>query len=221
METMGQTLRDISLFTDLSDDTLAHLAHVVVRRVCAPGEIVIVERLQCRAAYFIAEGDVRVLRTSHDGREQVLVRLGAGESFNTAAAFQRQAGNHATVQAISETVVYAISCDDFHALVSEHPDLALAVLQDFAERLGHLVDLVETLSLYTVRGRLARFLLDHAEAGEVEKRWTQAEMAARLGTVRDMIGRSIRAFADAGLLRVDRQRIMLLDREGLEEETKH
>jgi CRP/FNR family transcriptional regulator len=80
------------------------------------------------------------------------------------------------------------------------------------------VDLVEDLSLRTVRGRLARLLLEEAESGEVTRHWTQAEIAARLGTVREMIGRTLRALADAGHIRIDRQRIVLLDREGLEAE---
>jgi CRP/FNR family cyclic AMP-dependent transcriptional regulator len=105
--------------------------------------------------------------------------------------------------------------------VGECPELALAILQDFAARLDHLTNLVEDLSLRTVRGRLARLLLDHAEADAVTRRWTQEEIAAHLGTVRDMVGRTLRAFADAGLVRMDRQRIMLLDREGLEAEAQH
>jgi CRP/FNR family transcriptional regulator len=71
-----------------------------------------------------------------------------------------------------------------------------------------------------VRGRLARFLLEQAEAGAVTRRWTQEEIAAYLGTVRDMVGRTLRAFADAGLVRLERQRIVLLDREGLEAEAE-
>jgi len=104
----------------------------------------------------------------------------------------------------------------------------LALLQDFADRLDHLTILVEDLSLRTVRGRLARFLLEHASTelggtvgeGEVARRWTQDEIAAHLGTVRDTVGRTLRAFVDAGLVRMDRQRIVLLDREGLEAEAQ-
>jgi len=128
--------------------------------------------------------------------------------------------NHATVQALTPVTLYTILCDDLRQLVGECPQLALAILHDFAERLDHLTNLVESLSLHTVRGRLARFLLEHAES-DVARRFTQEEIAARLGTVRDMVGRTLRAFASAGLLRVDRQRIVLLDREGLEDEAQH
>ena len=199
---------------------------MAVRRVYAPGEAIIIEGDPCQAAYFIAEGQVRVYRLSPGGREQVLARLGPGQTFNTVPPFQPQGVNHANVQAATETTLYAIVSDDFRRLVGECPELALAILQDFAARLDHLTNLVEDLSLRTVRGRLAGFLLEHAstelsgtaEAGEVTWRWTQDEIAAHLGTVRDMVGRTLRAFADAGLVRMDRQRIVLLDREGLEAE---
>jgi len=51
-------------------------------------------------------------------------------------------------------------------------------------------------------------------------RWTQQEMAAQIGTVREVVARTLRAFADAGLLRVERHRIILLDRAGLEAEAR-
>jgi len=228
METTIQDLRHISLFADLSGETLARVASVAIRHTYAPGEIIILEGDPCRAAYFVAEGQVRVYRLSPGGREQVLVRLGPGQAFNTVPPFKPHGVNHATAEALTPATLYAITCEDFHRLVMECPELALAILQDFAGRLDHLTNLVEDLSLRTVRGRLARFLLEHAstelsgtaEADAVTQRWTQEEIAAHLGTVRDMVGRTLRAFADAGLVRMERQRIMLLDREGLEAEAQ-
>lgn len=218
MELPVTGLRNIPLFSKLSDDTLTRLASVAVRRAYEPDETIIVEGLPCEAAYFIAKGQVRGCRTSPSGREQVLVRLGPGQSFNTVPPFQPDGVNHATVQAVDAVVVYAVSREDLRRLVRECPDLSLVLLEDFADRLDHLTDLVEDLSLRTVRGRLARFLLEQAEAGEVTRRWTQAEIAAQLGTVREMVGRALRSFADADLIRMHRQRIVLLDRAGLEME---
>jgi CRP/FNR family transcriptional regulator len=218
MKSQANHLRRIPLFSDLPPETLSHLANVLIRRTYGPDETIILEGVPSEAAYFLGQGHVRVLRTSPDGREQVLVQLGPGQSFNTVPPFRPQGTNHATVQAIDQVTVYAILQDDLHQLLSEHPAFALALLRDFANRLDHLTDLVEDLSLRTVRGRVARLLLEQADAGEVTRRWTQAEIAARLGTVREMIGRTLSALADAGLIRVDRQRIVLLDREGLEAE---
>ncbi len=220
METTAQALRRISFFAGLSDETLARVASVAIHRTYAPGETVILEGDPCQAAYFVAQGQVRVYRLSPAGREQVLVRLGPGQAFNTVPPFKPHGVNHATVEALMPITLYAISCDDLHRLVMECPELALAILRDFAGRLDHLTNLVEDLSLRTVRGRLARFLLEQAEADEIARRWTQEEIAVHLGTVRDMVGRTLRAFADAGLVRMERQRIMLLDREGLETEAQ-
>lgn len=211
-------LRRISLFADLPHETLARLARVAIRRIYEEDEIIILEGAPPRAAYFISRGHARASRVSPEGREQVLVRLGPGQSFNTVPLFQPDGVNHATVQAVDRVTLYAVAREDLLRLVRHDATLAMALLRDFADRLDHLTDLVEDLSLRTVRGRLARFLLDQAEEGEVTATWTQAEIAARLGTVREMISRTLRTFADAGLIRMDHQRIVLLDREGLEAE---
>jgi CRP/FNR family transcriptional regulator len=220
MESTPHALRRISLFASLSDDALARIASVTYARACTPGETIIFEGDPCETVFFIAKGQVRVYRLSPSGREQVLARLGPGQTFNTVPPFQSRGVNHATVEALTPVALYVISSDAFCRLVGECAELALVILQDFATRLDHLTNLVEDLSLRTVRGRLARFLLERADAGEIARRWTQEEIAAYLGTVRDMVGRTLRSFADAGLVRMDRQRILLLDREGLEAETE-
>ncbi len=213
-------LRSIPLFARLSPQTLSLLARVAVRRTYTPGQVVIWAGEPCQAAYFIVEGEVRVSRLAPGGREQILARLGPGQTFNTVPPFRPQGVNHATVRAVAPVVLYAVPADDLRRLVRECTDLALVLLEDFAQRLDHLTRLAEDLALRSVRGRLARFLLDHAEASQVTRRWTQEEIAAHLGTVRDMVGRTLRAFAEEGLIRMERQRIMLMDRERLEREAR-
>ena len=213
-------LRTISLFAALSDEALARVAQLASARPFAPGELLILEGEPCREAYFLAAGRIRVLRLSPSGRQQVLVQLGAGEAFNTVPAFQERGLNHATVEAITSGLLYSVSVGDLRQLVAACPEMALALLGDFANKLDHLTNLVEDLALRTVRGRLARFLLEQAGDTGVTRRWTQDEIAAQLGTVRDMVGRTLRSFADAGLVRRDRDRIVLLQRAGLRAEAE-
>ena len=215
-----EALRRIPLLADLSDEALARVADATLARTYEPGETIIFEGDPCQAAYFVAAGQVRVYRLSSVGREQVLARLGPGQAFNTVPPFRPNGVNHATVEALAPVTLYVISNDDLRRLVDEYPELALVLLQDFADRLDHLTNLVEDLSLRTVRGRLARLLLEHVNEEAITRRWTQDEIAAHLGTVRDMVGRTLRAFVGAGLIRMDRQRIVLLDREGLEIEVQ-
>lgn len=218
MDSGVEVLRRVGLFAGLSDEALGRVSRVAGARTYDPGEPIVFEGDPCRAAYFIAAGRVRVSRVSPEGREQVLAELGPGQSFNTVPPFQAQGVNHATVEAITEAILYVVAADALRDLVSECPEVALALLRDFAGRLDHLTDLVEDLSLRTVRGRLARFLLERADEAGVAQQWTQAEIAVRLGTVRDVVGRVLRDLAEAGLVRLERQRIVLLDRAGLEAE---
>jgi CRP/FNR family transcriptional regulator len=187
-----------------------------VRRSYSAGQTILLEGDPSRAAYVIEQGQVRVYRTSLAGREQVLAVLGAGDAFNLTSVFQQASRNRASAEAVSDTSIFVIHREGLLATVRESPDLALALLRHLSDRLDHLTNLVEDLSLRTVRGRLARFLLRNASEGAVQRRWTQDEIASQLGTVRDVIGRSLRALEDEGLVRVDRHRIILTDREALE-----
>jgi CRP/FNR family transcriptional regulator len=227
-------LRTVTLFRSLSDATLRQIAAASIIQDYQSEEHILMQGEPCRAVYFILKGEVRVYRVSREGREQVLVRLHPGQAFNTVPAFQEDGRNPANAVSLAEVKLCALLKDDFAHLVRTHGDLAIAILRDFADRLTHLTDLVEGLALHTVQGRLARFLLDHATGSSerqeprtkaqvdgsppetVKLRWTQQEIATHLGTVRDMVGRGLRAFQDADLIRLDRSRIILLNRQGLE-----
>jgi CRP-like cAMP-binding protein len=221
MKQDSSTFQEISLFAGLSDGTLSQIARLAIQRSYPPGSLLILEGDPSTTAYFILSGDVQIFRLAPDGREQIMVQLGPGQAFNTAPLFQPDGTNHASARARTEVVVYVLRKDDFLQLLQTCPDLALAILEDFAGRLTHLTDLVEQLALHSIRGRLARFLIAQADHDQVTKRWTQDDIATHLGTVRDMVGRTLRAFSDAGLIRRDRQKIILLDREGLESESQH
>lgn len=197
------------------------LANTITPRTYRAEALIVVEGDPCEAAYFIIEGTVEVYRLSSQGRQQVLVRLGPGQAFNTVPLFQAEGRNHASVVARTDVTLYALFKHDFPRALRECPDLALVILQDFADRLAHLTDLVEDLALRSVRGRLARFLLQQADDAAVTPKWTQDEMAAYLGTVRDMIGRSLRALTDEQMIRLERGRIVLLDRAALEAEAQN
>lgn len=103
-------------------------------------------------------------------------------------------------------------------LLDTHPQFARLVIQDLAGRVVHLIALVEDLSLRSVEARLARLLLEKASGDRVQrKRWaTQTEIASRLGTVPDVVSRTLRRLAERGLIQISRQEIILVDRAGLE-----
>lgn len=206
-------LKSIPYFAGLSPQALTDLAARASQRTYARREIIVLEGEPGRAVYFVVSGQVRVFKLSPEGREQVLDRLGPGGVLNLVPAFDG-GPNPASAEAVNVATLYAIPVEDLQVAVRRNPALAEAFLADLAARLRRLAELVADLSFRTVRARLARFLLRQAQ--ERGRRLTQAEMAAELGTVRDVIGRTLVDFQNEGLIRMDRHRIVIVNRKGLE-----
>jgi CRP/FNR family transcriptional regulator len=127
------------------------------------------------------------------------------------------------VVALEEVNVWSIPAEVFLGLIEKYPALAMAVIRHLSQRVLHYIGLVEDLSLRNVEARLASTLLQHAEARNghliVPRRgWTTFdEMAVRLGTVRDVLSRGLKTLEAEGLLKVEKQAILLLDPKGLME----
>jgi len=205
-------------FAGLDEPALNALAQVAIRRAYGEGQMVFLEGDPGVGLHIVEEGWLKVVKMSPDGREQVIHFLGPGETFNAMSVFTEMS-NQATVVAMEPSVTWLIRREEMLHLLDTHPSLARAMIQNLAKRVQHLVMLVEDLSLRTVEARLARMLISSGGDGAVpRRRWaTQSEMAARLGTVPDVISRSLRKLAAEGLIQVSRHQIQILDVKGLKQ----
>lgn len=208
-------LKRIKVLKDLPSPTLARIAEVAVPAHFSSGQLLFLAGEHCQAIYLLVSGHIAVYRISPEGRRQILSQIHPGEMFNVVPPFLPEPVNPASAEAITDVLVYAIRLENFQRLLSEEHDFALKLLSTFALRLQHMTALVEDLALHSVRERLARFLLDHADSGGFSG-FTYDEMAERLGTVRDVIGRCLRAMEGEGILRRERGQLILLNRARLE-----
>jgi CRP/FNR family transcriptional regulator len=171
--------------------------------------------------HIVATGLIRARRLSLEGREYVFEYIGPGQALNLASALD-SGTNLANGEAIVQTTTYAIPCNHFRQFVHDHPAVAVAALTRLSGQVRHLSDTVEDLALHSVRARLARFLLSSGVTRPAPAHhWTQEEIAAHIGTVRDVVGRTLRIFARSGLIRRERGRLVIVDREGLEQEAQY
>ena len=220
--TLTELLRKVNLLQSISDAALQKLVGSAVRRSYSAGTILFVEGDPVVGFYLIESGQVKISRVSQDGREYILLLLGKGDSFNEVAALDG-GPNPATATAQSDAVVHCILRHELRRIVCENPDLAWAMIESISRRARHLVGMVQDLSMRSVKGRLANLLLDQAEANEANaapRMLTQEEMASRLGTVREMVGRALRTLASDGIIEFDRHRIVILDVERLRKEAE-
>jgi CRP/FNR family transcriptional regulator len=210
-------LQTISFFKGLDSDLLSQLASHAQGRHYAVGEMVFLEGEKSYGLYFLESGFLKVVKMSPSGREQVLLFLKPGQSFNEIGAFTTHP-NPATVIVLEAARVWLIPKQEVMRLLRSNPDFAQHVIESMAERMQYLVMLVEDLSLRSVMGRLARLILDSATEDILHRpRWyTQSVVAARLGTVTDVIQRTLRRLEADGLIEVKREVIRIKKREQLE-----
>jgi CRP/FNR family transcriptional regulator len=155
---------------------------------------------------------------SLEGRKYVLDYFGPGQFFNLAAALNGGT-NKASVEAVTDTMTLVLPCDQLYEIVRVEPGVALAAIEYLASAVSQLSDAVADLALHTVRTRLARFLLSQScNHGRLARSWTQEDIAARIGSVRDVVGRALRSFLSEGLIRWERNRLAVADLDGLTRE---
>lgn len=198
-------------------ERLAALAHP---RHFEAGQVIYIEGEPAEVFYLLERGWIKATRMSRDGREQAMLFLESGELFGDIAVFSGRT-YPGTVVALESVDVWTIPAREFLALTKQYPELAMAVIRHLSDRVLHYIGLVEDLSLRSVESRLANTLLQHAEArnGQLivpRRDWTTFdEMAVRLGTVRDVLSRGLKTLEAEGLLKVEKQAIVLLDPKGL------
>ncbi|MBN1640477.1 MAG: Crp/Fnr family transcriptional regulator [Anaerolineae bacterium] len=214
-------LRQIGLLAQVSERALRRLARVTTTQTYEDGRLILLEGDIGAPVLFVRAGSVRVYRASLGGREQNLIHLHAGDALNLPAAFAEPGAAPASAMAVGEVTVLRIPRADFRRIASETPEIALAVLGDLAGKLYHFTELSHDLGLRTVRGRLARFLLTHAQAeDDVLVRWTHQEIASQIGTVREVVSRTLHTFRKEGLIEMRRQQVVVSDPEAMAREAE-
>jgi len=213
-----ENLSSVPFFAKLDDQVMAIIRQSVSSLRYAADEIVFIQGEQSAGLHIVQEGWLKAIIISPLGREQIIRLLGPGDVFNEISLLT-DGRNRVTVQALEDTRLWVIGWKKMLQLMDDYPQVCQAVARNLAESVLHLMKLVEDLSLRTVKSRMARLLLENSVDGIINRRrWmTQTEMAARLGTVLDVGNRALNTLMEDGLIRVDRQRIQIMNKKKLEE----
>ena len=211
-----ETLKSIDHFSGLDRAELEAIKGLMFEVKAGRGEFILHEGEPADALYFVVSGVVKVFKTSSEGKEQILLIVRPGESFNDVPVFGGGV-NPCSAQSMGEVVLYGIRTGDMEAMLKTHPRLAMNVMRVLSQKLRHMVSLVEDLSFKHVTARVAKILLEYAGDGTGPKpKLTQQEMAAMAGTAREMIGRSLKDLEEEGMIKMDRHRIVITDKEALQ-----
>jgi CRP/FNR family transcriptional regulator len=219
------TLRRVALFNELSEKELAALAERTVRKSYQAGAIIFSEGDQCKELLIVEDGRVRLYKSTPNGREQL---IGIERLGNTLAEVPVLDGGRHSVTACAQDSVNLLSLDAdvFRRVCLQNPQVAVKLIKVLGHRLRHLDGLVEELSFSTVRGRLVSHLSRLArERGRISEDCTEfelnennEELAARLGTVRELISRNLGRLHGDGLIQMRGRTVRIPDLKRFERE---
>lgn len=217
---MESHLSSSALFSGLTPKELAVVQQNGRQQQVEAGSFVFMEGDPADRFFLVLSGKVKIFKTAADGKEQILLMAGPGESFGEAALF---AGRQfpASAQAVADSVVLIFLRDSFLGLIRQHPILAMNMIAGLSVRLHHLTHLVQQLSLEDISTRLAGYLLDQLSASPArpeqvvhlsEKKMT---LASILGTIPETLSRAFARLTRLGIIAVEGETVLIRDRQKL------
>jgi CRP/FNR family cyclic AMP-dependent transcriptional regulator len=219
---------DASHLRDLPPEVLDELLAGAVQSNVAAGSVAHRALEANQYLQLVITGVIRVFVTGPDGRTMTIRYCRSGELLGAMSLFSDEFTEPATKQALVDTQLLTLSPPTVRALAQRDLRVARALLIELSERARNFVNEIPGTAFATVRQRVARQLLDLASThqqdsdpnGELAVRMTQQDLAEAVGTVREVVVRTLRQLRDAGVVRTERDRIVLLDPAQLTEEVK-
>ncbi len=212
-----KALQENRYLSGLNEEILNYLAENTRLIAYDAGESILYEGQPCQGLNIVESGRVKIFKYSSTGREMIINVLDQGESFNEVSVFDQQ-DNPVNVSAVLSTRAWLISADALRKVIAEHPQACQQIIINLSQNLRMLVGKVAELSFFTVTARLARLLRELPEnqlAGRGASRLTQDDMAARIGTVREVVARSLKELERVGAIKLQRGKITIMNREKL------
>lgn len=211
-----ELLHSLPLFSGLSDASLAAVVDRTFERTFPRGAMVFRKDETCHGLYVVLEGQVKIYRSSPDGREQVLHIEGPGQPLAELPLFD--GGPYpASARTLAESRLLFLPLDAFQSLYRQNPEIADVIIHDLGRRLRRLVALVHRVSLKDVGARVATALIDYADAAFSFRDGavfllprTQEELAAELATTRESVARGLARLRRAGIIVQDGPHIRIL-----------
>jgi len=208
------SLRTIPLFSSVSDEDLESIASLLIERRFPKHKTIVEEGLPGDYMYVIREGRVKVTKLSGDGREKILEMLEEGSFFGEMSLLD-SAPRSASVKALTEMRILALSRNDFLNVLRRSPDLALAVIQELTQRLRQQDEQASSLSFQRVKERTQGLLVRLArdETGVPGRlatpSLTHQQIADMIGTSRETVTRAVKGLKQNGWLEQDGKRYLV------------
>jgi len=207
-------LRNVPLFSVLSENQLEVLTSVVSRRSFPRGTTIIAAGDMTDSLYVIISGRLKVMMSDDEGREVILAILGPNEFFGEMGLLDDHPRS-ASVVTIEPCELLSLSKRDFKKCLAENFEMTMTVVRGLVKRLREADRKIGSLALMDVYGRVARLLLEMAETIDgqkvVTKKLAKQDIAKMIGASREMVSRVMKDLQTGGFIEVKGGSIFLKD----------
>ena len=206
-----QALQGNEYFDDLPADMLSEISSHMTKREYQRGDVLFWEGDPCDGLYFVAQGSAKLFKLSPQGRQYIVRIIQENDTFAEVPAFDGGT-NPVNVEALETLQIWVVESKVLRELILLHPIFAQKVLKNFGQMLRGMVHKVSEMAFYQVTHRLAR-LIEELPQEKNMPHWTQEQLAARLGTVREVVARSLKELERSGAIAIEDRRIQIIDKE--------
>jgi len=220
---MEDLLRKSPLFAGLKEEDLRRIRSIAIPKKLVKKEVLFADGEEARGFYVILSGKVKLYKISSEGKEQILHIVVAPDAFAEAALFL--GGTYpAFAEALTDTQLLFFPKRDFVQVIERNPQLSINMIVTLSQYLKRFTLLIEELSLKEVSSRMAKYLIDLSlkaekegkSSNEVELDLSKTQLASKLGTISETLSRTLAKMKAKKIIDVKRNRILILDRKGLE-----
>ncbi len=206
-----ELLRRVPFLHSLPADVLGAITAAGREQTLQRGEMLFREGTPSLGLVVVLTGAVKIYKTDGRGREITLGHEGPGDSVAELPLFDGRACP-ASAEAAEDAIVLVVPRERFLQFMAAHPQIAEAALRAMAARMRRLVQMVEAQTLHSVRARLAAYLR-RAAAGETVFTLpeTNAAIGSQIGTVRDVVSRTLRRLEEDGVIALNGRHVIISD----------
>lgn len=211
-------IRHCSLFGRLTDAQLQRLERVARQRKYPKGSAVYLPADAADSALLLAEGRVRLTSTTPEGKQSILAFIEAGELFGELALIET-GEREERAEAQVNSVVILIPGDELRSMMEESSALSLGITKLIGLRRKRIERRLKSLLFHSNRDRLIHLLAElveqygiaTSEGVEIGLRLSHQDMAAVIGATRETVTTLLGDMQQEGLLKISRQKLVLLD----------
>jgi len=213
-------LRGVDLFHSLSTEDGERLARAVKRRSLKKGEALFRKGDEGNSLYIVKSGRIKIVLPSDAGDEVSPAILSEGDFFGEMALLDGMPRS-ADAVALEPSELFALNRSDFFSFLLDNEKAIQSIFSSLSMRLRKTDDLLEDVCFLTISTRLAKRLVELAEAHgsqdeakgiiQIDLRLTQRDLASMVGVTRESINKELRVLREKGLIGTEGNAIQILD----------